>query len=106
MQTKAPEKAARRRISPAARLAIAGVRAYQLTFSPLKRLLLGPHAGCRFHPSCSAYTREALRQHGFLKGSWLGLTRILCCHPFHPGGFDPVPAAFSFFPRHGRSDER
>jgi len=61
------------------------IRGYQLLISPL----LGPV--CRFHPSCSRYTSECLRLHGPLRGSFLGLRRILRCHPFHPGGYDPPP---------------
>jgi len=63
------------------------VRLYQLTLSPW----LGQH--CRFHPTCSAYCIEALRQHGALRGLWLGIKRLAKCHPFHPGGVDFVPEA-------------
>lgn len=82
----APEEPARS--APAglvARLLIALVRVYQLLISPW----FGPV--CRFHPSCSHYTRECLRIHGAARGSYLGLRRILRCHPFHPGGHDPPP---------------
>ncbi|GGY92992.1 membrane protein insertion efficiency factor YidD [Pseudoduganella plicata] len=61
------------------------LRAYQVTLSPL----LGPR--CRFYPSCSNYAIEALRVHGAGRGSWLAARRICRCHPWHPGGFDPVP---------------
>ena len=47
---------------------------------------------CRFHPSCSQYALDALAEHGALRGSWLALRRLLRCHPFNAGGFDPVPA--------------
>lgn len=68
-----------------ARAAIALVRVYQGVVSPW----LGPR--CRFTPSCSHYACEALQQHGLGRGSWLTLRRLGRCHPFHRGGFDPVP---------------
>ena len=61
------------------------VRGYQLAISPL----LPP--SCRFSPSCSQYALEAITRHGALKGTWLAARRLVRCHPFHPGGFDPVP---------------
>ena len=61
------------------------VRAYQWLLSPL----LPP--SCRFYPSCSAYAVTALERHGAAKGSWLAARRLARCHPFHPGGLDPVP---------------
>ncbi len=61
------------------------VRLYQLAISPL----LPP--SCRFTPSCSAYAREALATHGALRGTWLALRRLARCHPWNPGGYDPVP---------------
>jgi putative membrane protein insertion efficiency factor len=66
-------------------LLIALIRVYQLFVSPL----LGNH--CRFYPSCSQYAREAIEQHGALRGGWLAIRRLLRCHPWHPGGVDPVP---------------
>lgn len=68
-----------------AKLAIKLITVYQYTLS----LLIGNQ--CRFYPSCSRYTQDALATHGFFKGSYLGARRILRCHPWHPGGFDPVP---------------
>ena len=61
------------------------IRLYQLAISPL----LGPR--CRFYPSCSCYTHEAIERHGVMHGTWLGVRRILRCHPLSPGGYDPVP---------------
>ncbi len=46
---------------------------------------------CRFYPTCSNYAKEALIKHGFFKGSYLSIKRVSKCHPFHPGGYDPVP---------------
>lgn len=46
---------------------------------------------CRFHPTCSTYSVEALKTHGPIKGLWLSMKRVAKCHPFHPGGYDPVP---------------
>ena len=48
-------------------------------------------ANCRFYPSCSSYAGEAVEKHGVLRGGWLSMKRLCCCHPFHPGGADPVP---------------
>ena len=61
------------------------IRFYQIAISPLKP------PTCRFYPTCSHYGLEAIKVHGALKGTWLTIIRILKCHPFHPGGFDPVP---------------
>ncbi|HEX3275358.1 MAG TPA: membrane protein insertion efficiency factor YidD [Gemmatimonadales bacterium] len=61
------------------------IRGYQRLISPI----LPP--SCRFHPSCSQYALEAVTRYGALKGSWLATRRLARCHPFHPGGFDPVP---------------
>lgn len=64
---------------------IAVIRLYQLAISPL----LG--ANCRFSPTCSQFAIEALRKYGALRGSWLAVCRVCRCHPFHAGGYDPVP---------------
>lgn len=66
-------------------LMVATVRLYRWTVSPY----LGP--ACRFFPSCSEYAEEALRRHGAWRGFVLIVRRLVCCHPFHPGGVDPVP---------------
>lgn len=63
------------------------------TLIRLYRRFLSPMLGatCRFYPSCSRYALEALEKHGALKGAWLAVVRICRCHPWHAGGFDPVP---------------
>jgi len=61
------------------------VRAYQVCISPLLP------ASCRFYPTCSQYFIQAVEKYGALKGSFLGIKRILKCNPLHPGGYDPVP---------------
>ena len=68
-----------------ARVLMAVISGYRMFVSPL----LGPR--CRFYPSCSAYALDALREHGALRGLWLAVRRIGRCHPFNPGGYDPVP---------------
>jgi len=75
------------RAAPAATLLKGAVRTYQLTL----RGIIGSH--CRFYPHCSAYAMEALDTHGAARGSLLAARRVLRCHPWHPGGYDPVPAA-------------
>lgn len=71
------------------------IHVYRRWISPLKP------PTCRFYPSCSAYALEALDQHGAVKGSWLAVKRICKCHPFHPGGYDPVPP-----PAHKQGDAK
>lgn len=61
------------------------IRFYQIVISPLKP------PTCRFYPTCSHYGLEAVKRFGAIRGGWLAIIRILKCHPFHPGGVDPVP---------------
>lgn len=67
------------------KILISVIRFYQVVISPIKP------PSCRFYPTCSHYGLEAVQRFGTLKGGWLTLKRILKCHPFHPGGVDPVP---------------
>jgi putative membrane protein insertion efficiency factor len=72
-------------MSVVARLVVLLIRGYQVTLSPLL-----PSA-CRYQPTCSRYALEAVERYGALRGTWMGAKRIARCHPFHPGGYDPVP---------------
>ena len=75
------------------RLALWAIRLYQATLSPDHGWFkaLNPQGYCKFHPTCSQYTYEAIKRFGVLKGSWLGGKRILRCNPWNNGGHDPVP---------------
>ena len=74
------------------RIAVAPIAVYRRVLSPLK-----PAPSCRFHPTCSAYAQEAILTHGVLRGGWMAVRRVAKCHPWHPGGLDPVPPVL-----HGR----
>jgi putative membrane protein insertion efficiency factor len=74
-----------RRRSPVALLEMTLIRGYRRWISPA----LPP--ACRFHPSCSEYALEAIARYGAVRGSWLAARRLVRCHPFNPGGYDPVP---------------
>ena len=75
------------------RAALSAIILYQKTLSfdhgPLARFF--PFLGCRFYPTCSQYTHQAINKYGLLKGCWLGLKRILRCTPLSKGGYDPLP---------------
>lgn len=74
------------------------IRIYWWTLSPLIGQV------CRFQPSCSRYTAACIQRFGAARGSWLGAVRICKCHPLHPGGFDPPPDTFQWFPRATKHD--
>lgn len=79
-------------LSVAAKLPVLGmIRFYQIMISPI----LG--GNCRFYPSCSKYAYDAVSAHGPVKGLFLALVRLLKCHPYNPGGFDPVPEKFELW---------
>lgn len=67
------------------------IRIYQLIVSPVIHMIAGPGSGCRFHPNCSTYAIDAIRDHGALRGLWLAFRRILRCNPWGGQGYDPVP---------------
>jgi uncharacterized protein len=72
-------------------LLIGFLRAYRVLISPLYGQV------CRYHPSCSAYALDAVRQYGSVKGGWLAARRVGRCHPWAAGGYDPVPTSFSWW---------
>ncbi len=76
-----------RHVKAMRKLVILPIRFYRYAISPM----MVSH--CRFYPSCSAYAIEAIEHHGSLRGSWLATKRLARCHPWHPGGYDPVPPA-------------
>jgi len=72
-------------MNPMQRLLIGLIRIYQVALSPF----VGNQ--CRFTPTCSQYAREAVERHGAMRGAWMAIKRVSRCHPWHPGGHDPVP---------------
>lgn len=70
---------------------LTAIRVYQYTLSPLLTWLAGPGGGCRFEPTCSRYCAEAVERFGVWRGGWLGLKRLVRCHPWGGKGSDPVP---------------
>lgn len=77
------------------KILILPIRLYQLLISPFMT------GHCRFYPTCSEYSVEALENHGVFKGTWLAIKRIFSCHPWHDGGYDPVPLKSTSKHHHG-----
>jgi uncharacterized protein len=71
------------------RVALGVIRVYQIVLSPALTVVFGN--SCRYVPSCSRYTYEAIERYGWIRGSWMGMKRVARCHPFARGGYDPVP---------------
>lgn len=80
------------------------IRFYQRFLNPILKVIGGPTAGCRFHPTCSRYFLEACEKHGAITGSYLGIRRILRCHPWGGSGEDPVPPKSPSFPFSTKKD--
>jgi putative membrane protein insertion efficiency factor len=84
------------------------IRFYQVCISPVLHIFAGPGGGCRFEPTCSQYFLEAVEEHGSIRGSWLGIKRILRCHPWGGQGYDPVPhrAGTAECHHHGKAHQK
>ena len=78
-------------MNPAQHFIVLLIRFYRLVLSPLKNVLFGSGGSCRFTPTCSEFTLDAVRTHGAIGGTWLGLRRLFRCHPWGACGHDPVP---------------
>lgn len=81
-------------MNPARKFVLLSLRLYKLLLSPVLHFFGGPMAGCRFEPTCSVYTAEAVALHGVLRGTFLAVRRICRCHPWGGCGPDPVPREF------------
>jgi len=91
----AMEKRKESSVSMRDRLIASTHRVYKYVVSPLLHSAAGVTGACRFQPTCSEYAAIAVSEYGFVRGGWMALRRLLRCHPFHRGGFDPVPAKHS-----------
>jgi putative membrane protein insertion efficiency factor len=79
------------KFGPVSRGLLGVIWLYRHSLSPVLPIVCGPGCGCRFQPTCAGYAADAVRTYGALRGSWLAVRRLLKCHPWHTGGFDPVP---------------